>query len=720
EVNADKNEVEVGETLTVTIKIVTQDYIRPVYIDVSHSDGVSPESLPIALEQIAPSEEGYYETLKFKAIYYGINTIKIKLSGKIRDVDFEKVGSCQVTVYPRKPKLKANIYADKLLYGRSADLNIQIVNYGDGDAKDIALKNPERIEEYFEIIQQIPKEQQIPSGGKKDFQIIVSPKKSGIFKIEGLILEFKDMMDRSYFSEPISFEVHVETPQPKIDLKVSYPDQAKLDEDVELRWAFRNFGAEAKDVQIKIGFSEGVKLARGYKDRRWPHLLPNYEEDFSSFIRVERDVEKVIKNIRIDYIDIEGVQHIINLTGQEVGGDKPIKISISKYPGDKKLVEEERIFKGYKILRLVGSGRSANVYEALDKSGRTVALKIYKIDDKVFIKEIGKLVEKLGNVPYTVNVIDYGTSPSSFVVMDYYPMNLRSLIDLKIMLKDYIKVMLRVSKILAYASSIGIKHGDLKPENILIREESGKYYPAITDWGGGFTPCYAAPEVYESSGKTIMEKSDVWSYGVILYEVLTQSRLFKDPIDYVKRIKSDIRVELQQKKLERLINRCLLKDANKRPSFREIVEELSSYLVDELKSHISEDRFDRLSALEVVDAYVEQGEIAEAEEGLKRIDEMRFISKNVLLMMNKVVEFYKALLSRRGKTILSDEIKPIYQDILNLADEELREKLKKDNCSLSLSLLLAQSMIAPELYETIKLCLDRMREIIVQHFLQKI
>ncbi|MEM1687524.1 MAG: tetratricopeptide repeat protein, partial [Zestosphaera sp.] len=221
---------------------------------------------------------------------------------------------------------------------------------------------------------------------------------------------------------------------------------------------------------------------------------------------------------------------------------------------------EDKIFSKYKLIELVGSGAFADVYKAHDENGNIVALKIYREDDKAFLEEIGNFVQltKRLNIPYVVKPLDYGSSPKPYVVMEYYPMTLRGLLRRDIELKKKLKFMYRLAKALSYAHQRGIYHGDLKPENILVREENGEYYPAIADWGGGYTLGYSAPEVVKSGGKILNSKSDVYSLGVILYELLTGQKLFKDLLDYLERAEN-VKVTLQDKELEDLINASLSK-----------------------------------------------------------------------------------------------------------------------------------------------------------------
>lgn len=155
-------------------------------------------------------------------------------------------------------------------------------------------------------------------------------------------------------------------------------------------------------------------------------------------------------------------------------------------------------------------------------------MKIYRGVGKDFIEEVGRIktifdliVKRLERPLYVANILDAGLgsykgSTRPFIAMDYYPMNMETLIyGGKTTTKEIMKIMLKIARTLAYTSSIGIHHGDLKPGNILIREIDRRLYPAIADWGGGFTPGYAAPEVYASGGGQISEKSDIYSFGIL-------------------------------------------------------------------------------------------------------------------------------------------------------------------------------------------------------------
>lgn len=148
-----------------------------------------------------------------------------------------------------------------------------------------------------------------------------------------------------------------------------------------------------------------------------------------------------------------------------------------------------------------------------------------------------------------------------------------------------------------YAHSKGIAHKDLKPQNILIKNGKAK----ISDWGlskalsestsslQAFSPFYAAPEqISKKFGKTD-EKTDIWQFGVLLYEILTGKRPFEG--DDVVQIAFSILNEepappstfrKEAAIFDEIVMRCLRKRKEERPS----AEEIHAYLAKILKRRL--------------------------------------------------------------------------------------------------------------------------------------
>ena len=210
----------------------------------------------------------------------------------------------------------------------------------------------------------------------------------------------------------------------------------------------------------------------------------------------------------------------------------------------------------YAILKKLGEGGKGIVYKARDTAlNRVVAIKMLKSavssEDAYsrFIREaqaVGRL-----NHPNIVSIYDIGKEEEKqFFVLEFVDgMSLRELMKTYPEGKCDIQTVLRISidicSALQYAHSQGVLHRDIKPENILISEEGiaklmdfglakmlGQ--PSITQEGiivG--TVAYVAPE--NALGKGADARSDLYSFGAVLYEIVTGKPPFagEDPVKVI-------------------------------------------------------------------------------------------------------------------------------------------------------------------------------------------
>jgi serine/threonine-protein kinase len=203
----------------------------------------------------------------------------------------------------------------------------------------------------------------------------------------------------------------------------------------------------------------------------------------------------------------------------------------------------------YKILDIVASGGMGVVYrgERL-QLGRPVAIKFLNpwiASQRSFLERFeveARAMSRLGH-PNCVSVIDFGVDEVPFLVMDFVAgRSLRALIESERL--DPTRVLGLARQILsgvAHAHAQGIIHRDLKPENIIVSDAPGlidfvrildfglaKLHdgPALTAGMAIGTPSYMAPEQTQSEG-VIDGRTDVYSVGILLFEMLTGKKPFR-------------------------------------------------------------------------------------------------------------------------------------------------------------------------------------------------
>jgi CHASE2 domain-containing sensor protein/predicted Ser/Thr protein kinase len=206
-------------------------------------------------------------------------------------------------------------------------------------------------------------------------------------------------------------------------------------------------------------------------------------------------------------------------------------------------------FGRYKILGLIGKGGMGTVYKGLDPVlDRLVALKTIRLDFTVSAEQVSELKERLvreakaaGKLshPNIVTIYDVGQQEGlQYIAMEYLSgSTLESFLKKKKELNYRIvaKIIMQVCAALNYAHQKGIVHRDIKPANIMLLED---FAVKVMDFGiarlatSSFTqsnvtlgtPHYISPEQLE--GKPADKRSDIFSLGVVIYELLTGEKPF--------------------------------------------------------------------------------------------------------------------------------------------------------------------------------------------------
>jgi len=198
---------------------------------------------------------------------------------------------------------------------------------------------------------------------------------------------------------------------------------------------------------------------------------------------------------------------------------------------------------GYRIEKKLGRGGMADVYLGVQETlGRKVAIKVLNpkmIRDQRLLQRFLNEAQTASRLehPNIVTIHDVGQAEDNcYIVMEYLHgslverMKIRP--DFKIDKKETFLIIKQVAKALAYAHKEGFIHRDIKPDNILFRRDNT---PVLVDFGiaravdsdsqltsTGMiigTPHYMSPE--QCRGEKIDSQCDIYSLGIVLYEMLT-------------------------------------------------------------------------------------------------------------------------------------------------------------------------------------------------------
>ncbi|EQG76652.1 phosphotransferase enzyme family protein [Clostridioides difficile DA00165] len=234
----------------------------------------------------------------------------------------------------------------------------------------------------------------------------------------------------------------------------------------------------------------------------------------------------------------------------------------------------------YEIIRKIGDGGMAFVYEAKDRLlNRTVALKVLRpefVDDDEFLTKFKREAEAVASLshPNIVNVYDVGEDGKvHYIVMEFVDgKNLKEIIQDEGILDEYtaLDITKQIAMALSAAHKKGIIHRDIKPHNILISNEGRVVKVAdfgiakavsnstMTNIGSIIGSVhYFSPE--QAKGKFVTNNADLYSLGIVLYEMLIGKVPFRgdspisialqhinDDIDFTSGIPQSVRTTIKK------------------------------------------------------------------------------------------------------------------------------------------------------------------------------
>ena len=273
----------------------------------------------------------------------------------------------------------------------------------------------------------------------------------------------------------------------------------------------------------------------------------------------------------------------------------------------------EAAIRGYRLLRQLAESPVASVYLAeSERSGDRVVLKVLRqppdsgAGAKTFDRFLREYQIGAGIVhPNVARVYDFGVGDNhAYIAMEYFPLgDLRTRIKGGFKPLQALKFLRQMAEALTVLHAAGVQHRDLKPGNVMLRDETSVALidyglskqldldASITGSGEIFgTPYYMSPE--QGHGRETDDRSDIYSLGVIFYEMLMRRKPYVagTPMQVIYKHAHSPLPELpaELKRFEPILYNCIAKDPQRR--YRS-----ADQLVDAARE-LERDETERLSA----------------------------------------------------------------------------------------------------------------------------
>ncbi len=371
------------------------------------------------------------------------------------------------------------------------------------------------------------------------------------------------------------------------------------------------------------------------------------------------------------------------------------------------IVKGQKINDRYEIIRVIGEGGMANVYLAMDTIlNRKVAVKVLRGDlanDEKFVRRFQReaLSASSLNHPNIVEMYDVGEDDGNFyIVMEYVEgKNLKQLIKrrTKLSLPEVIDIMKQLTDGIAHAHDSFIIHRDIKPQNMLILDNG---LVKITDFGIAValnstqltqtnsvmgSVHYLPPE--QAAGKGATFKSDIYSLGILMYELVTGKLPFKgeNAVEIaLKQMKEPIpSVRDEDESIPQSVENIILKACAKNPknryeNAREMYYDLCKCL-DEENANVEKLKYAYPEFDETSKALKEQKKESEEDVEIKKVDDENKTMNKVAWIIGSIVAFLVVvgvvLLLLMPKLTKVPDVK--VPDVTNMTVLDAENELKK-------------------------------------------